>query len=117
MSHITRIKRNTTSLLITISLLLLLSIPRNTRMISNAFSYTTMVAYGQINKRNSNLTNPISPETIPVKTVHVGDIDIAYKIFGKGEPLLFIPGFSATMDVWDPIMLGKRPIFQSYNLI
>jgi len=47
------------------------------------------------------------PENIPLKRVHVGDIDIAYKIFGKGKPLLFIPGFSATMDVWDPIMLSK----------
>ncbi|HET7148443.1 MAG TPA: alpha/beta hydrolase [Candidatus Nitrosopolaris sp.] len=56
---------------------------------------------------NSNLTNPIAPESIPLKKVHVGDIDIAYKIFGKGEPLLFIPGFYATIDVWDPIVLGE----------
>jgi hypothetical protein len=66
-----------------------------------------MVAYGQVNRMNSNLTNLVAPESIPPKRVHVGDIDIAYKIFGKGEPLLLIPGFSATMDVWDPIMLGK----------
>jgi pimeloyl-ACP methyl ester carboxylesterase len=61
------------------------------------------VAYAQASKMNSNLTNP---ENIPLKRVQVDDIDIAYKTFGKGEPLLLIPGFSATMDVWDPIMLG-----------
>jgi pimeloyl-ACP methyl ester carboxylesterase len=39
--------------------------------------------------------------------VKVGDIDISYKIFGKGEPLLLIPGFSMTMDMWEPIGLDK----------
>jgi pimeloyl-ACP methyl ester carboxylesterase len=38
----------------------------------------------------------------------VGDIDIAYKIFGQGDPLLFIPGFSMTMDMWEP-MLNQLP--------
>lgn len=41
------------------------------------------------------------------KKVRVGDIDIAYKIFGKGEPILLIPGFSQPMDTWDPIVLEK----------
>jgi pimeloyl-ACP methyl ester carboxylesterase len=36
----------------------------------------------------------------------VGDIDIAYKIFGKGKPLLLIPGFSMTLGMWDPNMLN-----------
>ena len=107
MSRTMRINRNTTSLLITISLVLSLLIPGGTKMIANTFLYTTTVAYGQVNKMNSNLTNSIAPESIPLKKVHVGDVDIAYKIFGKGEPLLLIPGFSATMNVWDPIMLGK----------
>jgi len=30
-----------------------------------------------------------------------------HKIFGKGKPLLFIPGFSMTIDGWDPIVLDK----------
>jgi pimeloyl-ACP methyl ester carboxylesterase len=33
----------------------------------------------------------------------VGDIDIAYQIFGKGNPLLFIP---MTMDMWEPMLNG-----------
>jgi pimeloyl-ACP methyl ester carboxylesterase len=48
-----------------------------------------------------------SLDNIQTKKVRVGDIDIAYKVFGKGDPLLLIPGFSATMYVWDPIMLDK----------
>ncbi|HET7285419.1 MAG TPA: alpha/beta hydrolase, partial [Nitrososphaeraceae archaeon] len=48
-----------------------------------------------------------SLDNIQTKKVRAGDIDIAYKIFGKGKPLLLIPGFSATMDVWDPVMLYK----------
>jgi hypothetical protein len=45
-----------------------------------------------------------SPDHIKVK---VGDIDVSYKIFGKGQPLLLIPGFSQTMDMWDPIVLNN----------
>jgi pimeloyl-ACP methyl ester carboxylesterase len=35
----------------------------------------------------------------------VGDIDIAYKTFGKGDPILLITGFSFAMDNWDPTLL------------
>jgi len=42
---------------------------------------------------------------IATKMVKVNDIDVAYKLFGKGEPLFLIPGFSMTMDMWDPIVL------------
>lgn len=46
-------------------------------------------------------------QTNNTEKIKVGDIDIAYKKFGQGDPLLFIPGFSATMDIWDPILLDK----------
>ena len=36
--------------------------------------------------------------------VKVGDIDIAYKLFGKGDPILLIPGFSMTKEMWGPIL-------------
>ena len=45
--------------------------------------------------------------SIATKKVKVGDIDISYKMFGKGQPLFLIPGFSMTMDMWDPIVLNK----------
>ena len=36
--------------------------------------------------------------------VRVGDIDIAYRMFGKGDPILLIPGFSMTKEMWGPIL-------------
>src|SRR5215216_3767010 len=37
--------------------------------------------------------------------VQVGDINIAYKRFGQGKPILFIAGTSQTKDAWDPTLL------------
>ena len=41
-------------------------------------------------------------QDIPAKKVHVGDIDIAYKKLGKGDPILLFNGASDGMDAWDP---------------
>jgi pimeloyl-ACP methyl ester carboxylesterase len=41
------------------------------------------------------------------KMVHVDDIDIAYKTFGVGDPLLMIMGSSGTMDLWPPELLSE----------
>ncbi|HEX2471778.1 MAG TPA: alpha/beta hydrolase [Nitrososphaera sp.] len=43
------------------------------------------------------------------KTEHiqVGDINVAYKRFGQGKPILFISGTSQTKDVWDPTLLSQ----------
>ena len=40
------------------------------------------------------------------KIVHVGDIDIAYKMSGRGEPILLIPGGSADKNAWDPSFIS-----------
>ncbi|HET7389596.1 MAG TPA: alpha/beta hydrolase [Nitrososphaeraceae archaeon] len=79
---------------------------------TNNFNAPTIhFVYGQPSQisisYNNNNTNSLNVQNIPAKKVHVGDIDIAYKTFGKGRPLLFIPGFSMTMDGWDPIVLDK----------
>jgi hypothetical protein len=67
----------------------------------------TKVVYGQSdpNQMNSNTTNSVNIQDIPAKKVHVGDIDIAYKVFGKGEPILLFNGASDSMDAWDPSFL------------
>lgn len=44
---------------------------------------------------------------IKTKVVRVGDIDIAYKMFGSGTPVLLINSFAAPMDFWDPILLKE----------
>lgn len=49
---------------------------------------------------------------IPTRKVHVGDIDIGYKIFGKGDPILLITGANGVrMDLWNPVLLSEL----SYN--
>jgi pimeloyl-ACP methyl ester carboxylesterase len=39
--------------------------------------------------------------------VQVGDINIAYKRFGQGKPILFISGTSQTKDAWEPAVLSE----------
>jgi pimeloyl-ACP methyl ester carboxylesterase len=77
---------------------------------NNYFGTTSNFAYGQQqpkNQMNSNITNSLDIQNIPPKKIHIGDIDIAYKIFGKGDPILLINGYSQSMDNWDPILLEK----------
>lgn len=58
----------------------------------------TPLIYGQTNQTdNADLLNI---QDISAKKVHVGDIDIAYNIFGKGNPILLISGSGNVMDVW-----------------
>jgi pimeloyl-ACP methyl ester carboxylesterase len=59
------------------------------------------------NRSNNNNTNgnSLSIQDIPAKNVRVGDIDIAYKTFGKGDPILLISGYSFAMDSWDRTLL------------
>jgi len=39
--------------------------------------------------------------------IRVGDINIAYKQFGEGKPILFISGTSQTKDAWEPTLLSQ----------
>jgi pimeloyl-ACP methyl ester carboxylesterase len=65
----------------------------------------TKVVYGQSNPDEFNTTNSVNRQDIPVKKVHVGDIDIVYKVFGKGDPILLLNGASDGIDAWDPSFL------------
>jgi pimeloyl-ACP methyl ester carboxylesterase len=82
--------------------IMVLMVLASTSLVNNASAYTTL-------KNSTTTVNASSSflDNIQTKKVRVGDIDIAYKIFDKGKPLLFIPGFSMTMDGWDPIVLDK----------
>ncbi|HEU4468652.1 MAG TPA: alpha/beta hydrolase [Nitrososphaeraceae archaeon] len=57
--------------------------------------------------QNSMTAESAFPDNTTVKKVTVGDIDVGYKILGSGKPLLLIPGFSMTMDMWSPLMIEK----------
>jgi pimeloyl-ACP methyl ester carboxylesterase len=64
--------------------------------------------YGQIDPGQANSTNTtglVDIQDSPLKKIHVGDIDIAYKVFGKGDPIILHNGASDSMDVWDPSVL------------
>src|SRR5918995_4938254 len=65
------------------------------------------VVYGQpvSDQKNSNTTNSVNLQDIALEKVHVGDIDVAYKMFGKGDPIILFNGASDSMDAWDPSFL------------
>jgi pimeloyl-ACP methyl ester carboxylesterase len=44
---------------------------------------------------------------MPAKKIRVGDIDVAYKIFGNGDPILLISGSGNVMDVWPTTFLQE----------
>ena len=66
---------------------------------------TTNPVYGQQDKTSFNATDSSNIQSIPAKKVHVGDIEIAYKMLGKGDPILLYNGASDGMDAWDPSLL------------
>jgi hypothetical protein len=68
-------------------------------------------AYGALDQSTSTFTNLIHIQDLPAKKVRVGDIEIAYKAFGKGDPILLISGGGNVMDV------GHSPYCWSYRQI
>jgi pimeloyl-ACP methyl ester carboxylesterase len=56
---------------------------------------------------DSNVTAPMNMEHVPFERVRVGDIDIAYRMLGNGEPILLISGASVGMDGWDNSTLSS----------
>ena len=54
-------------------------------------------------------------KTYQQKKAHVGDIDIAYKVFGRGEPFLLISGSGLVMDAWDHSIL--RDLSSNHTVI
>ena len=67
----------------------------------------TKVVYSQSepDQMNSNTTNSVNIQDIPLEKVRVGDIDVAYKMFGQGDPIILYNGASDGMDAWDPSFL------------
>ncbi len=44
---------------------------------------------------------------LPRQTVQVDDVQLAYRIFGEGPPLLMIMGYAGTMDIWDAALIRE----------
>jgi pimeloyl-ACP methyl ester carboxylesterase len=83
-------------LILSVIFLFVLIIPTST-IVTN-----TSLVYGQTNQTISDNADLLNIQDIPAKKVHVGDIDIAYKMLGKGDPILLFNGASDGMDAWDP---------------
>jgi pimeloyl-ACP methyl ester carboxylesterase len=81
-------------------ILLVLIIPTST-IVTN-----TPLVYGQTNQTISDNADLLNIQDIPAKKVHVDDIDIAYKIFGKGDPILLVSPAQGDMNLWDPSLLN-----------
>jgi len=74
-----------------IAFALLLIILSTLILVSNNSGFgTTNLVYGQPDQKNFNITNSPNIQNIAIKKVHVGDIDIAYKVFGIIQLLYLI---------------------------
>lgn len=58
---------------------------------------------------------PAVPGGVETRFARVGDIDVGYRVMGKGHPLLMITGYGATMDLWDPSII--RDLASRYRVI
>jgi hypothetical protein len=102
-SHINGVRNHHLVLIAVISTLVISS-----PSISNhGYFDITKVVYGQSDpdQTNSNTTNSVNIQDIPLEKVRIGDIDIAYKMFGQGDPIILFNGASDNMDAWVPSFL------------
>ena len=95
------------SVSITIMIMLMLMISTSESMANEALtSINSTVKNSTADTTIITNASSFSLPNIKTEKIRVGDIDVAYQIFGKGNPLLFIPGFSMTMDMWEPMLNG-----------
>src|SRR4029078_1290866 len=71
-------------------------------IVSFSIVTNTHIVYGQTNQTIAENEDLLNIQSIPAKKVQVGDIDIAYKMLGKGDPILLFNGATEGMDQWDP---------------
>ncbi|MCC2647211.1 MAG: bpoC 7 [Nitrososphaeraceae archaeon] len=113
MFSLRKITGNTSSVLITIFLLAVIIVTLPALITTTG----TNRVYGQPDQMNSTVADS-SPniQNIPVeKIVQVGDIEIAYKMSGKGDPILLISGGSADKNAWDPSFI--RDLSSNHTVI
>ena len=69
---------------------------------------TTNRVYGQQpDQMDLNITDSSANiQNTSEKIVQVGDIEIAYKMSGKGDPILLVSGGSADKNAWDPSFIS-----------
>jgi pimeloyl-ACP methyl ester carboxylesterase len=107
----TKLKIKNQTILSSIMVILCFSILLN----NNGFS--TFSVYSSLTRDISNTLSSTSSfqskasilDNMPSHNVTVGDINIAYKQIGKpdAKPIILITGASATMDMWNPLLLEQ----------
>ena len=70
-------------------------------IISFSIVTNTHIVYGQTNQTIAENEDLLNIQDIPAKKIQVEDIEIAYKMLGKGDPILLFNGASDGMDAWD----------------
>jgi pimeloyl-ACP methyl ester carboxylesterase len=60
------------------------------------------------------------PEQVPTSQVMAGDVNISFREYGEGYPLIMMMGLSGTMDTWDPNFIsmlsrGNRIVMFDYR--
>jgi pimeloyl-ACP methyl ester carboxylesterase len=104
-----KIRESTSSILITIFLVTVII------TLTITITSTANRVYGQPNPMNLTIADSPNIQNIPAKKVQVGDIDIAYKMLGKGDPILLISGSSSDMNAWQPSTL--RDLSSNHTVI
>lgn len=89
------------------ALLLIVTVVLYSTVIITGCSFDFLHAYSQTDVSKSKLSDGFSIQDFKTQIVRVGDIDMAFKMFGKGEPILLINGFGNTLDHWHPLFLEK----------
>jgi pimeloyl-ACP methyl ester carboxylesterase len=77
------------------------------------FNDTVNIAHSQpeqTNRNDSSTTQSASIQDIPLEKALVGDIDIAYKMLGIGDPVLLISPAQGDMNAWDPSLLDTLSV-------
>ena len=100
MYYLPKIKGNKPSIFIIIFMFIMI-IPTTAIVLTTS----TITVYGQQDKIGFNVSDSSNIQSIPAKKVQVGDIEIAYKMLGKGDPILLFNGASDGMDAWDSSFL------------
>jgi hypothetical protein len=80
-----------------------------------ATSTSTNATTSTTSTSNNNNVDSLNVQDIPIQKIRVGDIGIAYKVFGKGDPILLITGSSSAMDAWNPAIL--RDLSSNHTVI
>ena len=99
MYYLPKIKGNKTSIFIIIFMFIMIIPSTAIIMLTTT---TTNPVYGQQYKTGFNVSDSSNIQSIPAKKVPVGDIEIAYNMLGKGDPILLFNGATEGMDQWDP---------------